>query len=125
MEFKPKHIESLPYKKINKILKLKLSGNRVHLSKKAIAHIKDKHPKDAGFCLSNIDEVICDPDYIGQAPHHSTNYEMVKVVADVAILVALSSIKNAEGNYPIESTYPISKSALMRRVRIKHLLAMK
>jgi hypothetical protein len=125
MEFKPKHIEGLPYRKINNILKLKLSGNRVHLSKKAIAHIKDKHPDDYKVCFAGIEEAICSPDYIGQSPFHKANYELVKLTDKGNILVAMSSIADKYGYYPIESTYLLEKSTLMRRVRIKHLVEFK
>jgi len=111
----------LPYKKINKLLKLQLTKDVAYLSKAAIEHIKLKHTDDYEICLENISSVICHPDYIGQSPHYKDKYEMVKITEAAIILVAMNALPNAYGNYPVESAYIIAESTLRRRIRTGHL----
>jgi len=121
MQFRAQHIYGLPYKKINSLLDLDIKSERVYLSRKAIEHIKERHPYEYQICLKNISSIIRNPDYIGQSPGYKDKYELVKIIDQEIILVAMNALANTYGNYPIESAYIIAKSTLKRRLRTKHL----
>jgi hypothetical protein len=114
-------LTGLPYKKVNKLLGLGIKSSKVYVSRKVIEHIIEKHPKDYSVCLTSLEDVIQNPDYIGQSPKHTEKYELIKITDDGIVLVALNSIANEKGNYPVESAYIIDEGALKRRIRIGHL----
>jgi hypothetical protein len=87
-----KHINGLPYQAVNYLLPLRLEHAVVHLSDKTIQHICERHPNDYELCLTHIEIAVSKPDYIGQEPHHPENFEVVRIVGDAMVLVAISSI---------------------------------
>jgi len=83
--------------------------------------MQERHPNDYTLCIASIETVIATPDYIGQAPHHRDNFELVKYVSDMVVLVAVSAIPDEHGDYPVQSSYTITHHTLKRRLRKGHL----
>jgi hypothetical protein len=121
MTYASKHIEGLPYQSINALLSLTLKHGTVHLSDKTIQHIRERHSKDYDLCLTSIDTIVTAPDFIGQEPHHLENFEVVKRIGEVMVLVAIGSVPNEYGKYPVLSSYIIPHNAMQRRLRKGHL----
>lgn len=121
MPITSRHIHGLPHQAVNRLLSLRLEHSVAHLSAQAIRHIRKRHPADATLCLASIETIITAPDFIGQEPHHLENFELVKQIGEVMVLVAIGSIPNEYGKYPILSSYVIPHNALQRRLRKKHL----
>lgn len=115
------NIVGLPYEAVNQLLSLDLAHGVVHLSEQAIHHMQVRHPEDFSLCITHVRSVLRTPEYIGQAPHHARNFEVVKQVEGRWVLIAVSSDANEYGVYPIESAYTIPESARQRRVRKQHL----
>lgn len=121
MAFESGSVSGLPYEAINRNLKLNLKHGTVHVSEETLRHIKARHPADFDLCSAHLVSVIQKPDYIGQGPHYSTSFEVVKVLAQGIVLVAISSVPDEYGDYPVESSYVIPRGAIQRRLRKKHL----
>jgi predicted nuclease of restriction endonuclease-like RecB superfamily len=116
-----RNISGLPYKVINKLLRLKLENDIVHLSGRVVVHVKEKHP-EYEYTIGKIDEVIKFPDFVGQSPEHKTNFEVIKQFKNKYVLVAVSSRKDRRGDYPIMSAYIIYESTFRRRLRTGHII---
>ncbi len=114
------NISGLPYKEINRLLKLKLQHGTVHLSGRVILHIRQKHD-DHKFCIPKIVEVVESPKYVGMSPLHDKNFMIVKSFKNKFVLVAISSEQDIHGDYPIMSSYLIDEDVLKRRLRKGHL----
>lgn len=85
-------------------------------------HAHERHGADYLRCLPFVGLAIANPTFIGQSPHHSAGFELVKVTGDgVHVLVALTFATDGTGAYPVQSLYPISKSTAIRRLRKNHL----
>jgi len=111
------HIHGMSYRAINRLLSLELEHGRVHLSEKAIQHMRERHPNDLTQCMASLDVIITAPDFAGQSPLHPDNFVLVKHVGDVEIMVALSTTSDEYGDYPVESSYIIDHNTFRRRVR--------
>jgi hypothetical protein len=116
------HIEGLPFHQINQLLPLKLQHGTVHVSVSAIRHISERHHVDANICLIALPEIIRTPDWVGQSPYHSINFELVKRIGNYLILTAISSIPDDYGDYPLQSAYLLPANTLHRRLRKRHLI---
>lgn len=119
-----RNIKGLPYQAINSLLIQELKHGVVHLSNKTIRHVMEKHPKDYEVCLGNLELVISKPDFVGQSPLHKENFVVVKKVDEIFIMVAISSIADEYGEYPIMSTYLIPSSTVRRRIRVGYFKMM-
>lgn len=118
----PKDIDGLPYKTINVLLDgFTLVTSQVHLSERAIQHIHERHPEDSNICLASIETIVTAPDFVGQAPHYPSNFEIIKRIENHMILVAISAIPNEYGKYPIQSAYIIPHDTVRRRLRKRHV----
>ena len=111
----------LPCERVNELLKLELTGGAVHISEKVLQHIKERHPLDGVDDMQVIESVIIAPDYIGQAPHHQENFELIKCVEDRYVLVAVSGRLNDYGKYPVQSAYTVPRDTIHRRIRKGYL----
>lgn len=120
-----RHINGLPYNAINALLPLCLTHGTVYLSEKTIRHIEERHPDDFILCMASIDTIIATPDFIDQEPHHRENFEVIKNMNGVIVLVAISAVPDEYGDYPIQSSYIIPHNALHRRLRKGHILRCK
>ena len=116
----------LPVGLINRTLGTDLSPGRVRLSPRAHRHIAEDHPNDYATCMAELPGAIAAPTYIGQAPHHAENIELVKRVRGVQgwmVLVAVSLEADKHGEYRVRSAYLIREAAVQeRRVRRRLLV---
>lgn len=117
MIFVAKHIDGLPFATINTLLSLDLKHGNVHISDKAIQHIRERHPEDFSTCLAALENIIRTPECIGQEPHHRENFEVIGNISGLWVLVAICSIMDDYGDYPILSSYPIPNGTFQRRLR--------
>ena len=67
--------------------------------------------------MAALEQVIAMPDYVGQSPLHPENFVLIKEVEEQVILVALSTVPNESGNYPVQSAYIIDHHTFQRRIR--------
>ncbi len=96
----------LPVDLINRTLGTELGPGRVRLSGRAHRHIAEDHPNDYATCMKALPSVIAAPTYIGQAPHHARNIELVKRVRGIAgwmVLVAVGLEPDRRGDYRVRS----------------------
>ena len=86
-----------------------------------ITHVQKKHPAMVGY-MSNIADILQNPDYIGMNPTVPDSIELVKVYSD-NILVAIkldtsndTSNDASNGYYYIASLYDITTAKLNKRI---------
>lgn len=114
-------IGHLPVEMISPILKEELLPGAAYLSARAHEHIALDHPDDYDFCIRNIKQAIEEPTYIGKAPWHIRNFEMVRMVEEQNMLVAIGIEPNAFGNYNIRSAYRLTYEQVRERLHNRHL----
>ena len=117
MLYTARNIEGLPYQTLNRLLTVTLEHGKIHLSNKAIMHIHERHLHDAPYCLAHLDKVITHPEIAGKSPSHPDNFVLVKKIEERFLLVAVSEVKNVNGNYPLLSSYFIDEDGVARRIR--------
>lgn len=115
----------LPVDLINRTLGTELDTGDAILSVRAQQHIAEDHPDDRDLVMSCLEQVIQEPVYIGQSPHHGDAIELVRYVKipgrDGVVLAAVSLIPNDFGNYNVHSAYVISQERVDRRIARGHL----
>lgn len=74
-----------------------------------IKHIQKRHPNQVQY-LSNINDILNNPDYIGMNPNQPDSIELIKVYAD-NILIAIK-LDSSNGYYYIASLYDITQSKI-------------
>ena len=111
----------LPVDLINRTLGTELDPGRVRLSARAHRHIAEDHPNDYQTCMAALPGAVAAPTYIGQAPHHARNIELVKRVRGVEgwmVLVAVGLEPDRRGDYRVRSSYLVRESTVEgRRLR--------
>ena len=111
----------LPADLINRTLGTELEPGRVRLSARARLHIAEDHPNDYQTCMAALPGAVAAPTYIGQAPHHARNIELVKRVRGVEgwmVLVAVGLEPDRRGDYRVRSSYLVRESTVEgRRLR--------
>jgi|GEM_PF-6415937 len=112
-----KNINGLPYHAINSLLSICLEHDAVHLSEKTIQHIYERHPQECELCLEFIEAIIVAPDYIGQSPLHQENFVLIKQIMDLFLMIAICTVPNEYGKYPVMSSYIVPENTLQRRIR--------
>ncbi len=118
----------LPVDLINRTLGTELNPGRVRLSPRAHRHIAEDHPNDYATCMAELPGAIAAPTYIGQAPHHAENIELVKRVRGVQgwmVLVAVSLEADKRGDYRVRSAYLIREATVQERRMRRRLLVPK
>ncbi len=78
-----------------------------------ITHVQKNHPAMVGY-MSNIADILQNPDYIGMNPTVPDSIELVKVYSD-NILVAIK-LDASNGYYYIASLYDITTAKLNKRI---------
>lgn len=115
----------LPVDLINRTLGTELDAGDAVLTARAQDHITKDHPDDFILVMHCIELVIKDPTYIGQSPHHGSEFELVRYVkmagSDGAVLAAVSLTPNDFGNYNVHSAYVIPQARVDRRIARGHL----
>lgn len=110
----------LPVEAINRALGTELEPGDVRLSATAHRHMAEDHPDDYEACMAALPLAIANPTFVGQAPKHQRNFEIVRRVARPdgwAVLVGIGLERNEFGNYAIKSSYLISAEKLDNRRR--------
>jgi hypothetical protein len=122
----PKTLGPCPHELINRTLDLEIEAGNVVLSVRAEDHIKRDHPADYAVVMASLAQVGSNPGYIGQAPHHADNIEMVRrIVTDDTqsiVLVAIRLERNYYGNYNVVSAYCIREEQIAARLNSRQLL---
>lgn len=101
----------LPADAINAALGTELEAGPVRLSEAAHRHMAEEHPVAYPDCLAALPQAIATPTFVGQAPGHTRNFEMVKRIArpdGQAVLVAIGLEPDDEGAYRVRSCYLVS-----------------
>jgi hypothetical protein len=65
------------------------------------------------------------PTYIGKSPWQIRNFELVKIIDEHNLLMAIGIEPNEHGSYNIRSSYRISYEKMRRRLAEKHLFGPK
>ena len=111
----------LPAGLINRTLGTELDSGQVRLSPRAHRHIAEDHPDDYQTCIGALPGAIAAPTYIGQAPHHARNIELVKRVRGVQgwmVLVTVGLEPDRRGAYRVRSSYLVREATVEgRRLR--------
>lgn len=74
-----------------------------------ITHIQKRHPTQLQY-VSNIQDILDNPDYIGMNPNQPNSIELIKAYGD-NILIALK-LDNSKGYYYIASLYDVTQSKI-------------
>lgn len=105
----------LPVDRINAVLGTELEEGVVHMSGMAHRHAAEDHPEDYALYFEHVQTVIADPTFIGQAPKHRENFELIRRVpggGGVSLLVAVSVEPDDQGRYRVKSVYSLSVAKL-------------
>lgn len=124
-KFKPIELGPLPVEMINRTLGTELEAGEVRVSSKAHKHIAEDHAEDYEVVLENIEATITTPTFLGQAPHHARNIELVRRVRLEGrlgyVLVAVGLEPDDHGSYRVCSAYLIKPDQVESR-RLKRRL---
>jgi hypothetical protein len=85
----------------------------------------EDHPADYADCIAALPATIASPTFIGQAPGHTRNFEMVRRIArpdGQAVLVAIGLEVDDVGDYRVRSCYLISAATVDARRRAGRLI---
>ena len=114
----------LPVELVCCLLQCSLRAGILHFSAANQDHAFDRHGSGFLACLPHVVATIADPHFIGQSPHHPTEFEMVRATCDDAhmhVLVAVAFGADHTYRYAVRSVYPIGYATVSRRLRKKHL----
>ncbi len=94
------------------------------MSPRAHRPIAEDHPDDYEVCLANLPATLQSPTYIGQAPRHRENFEMIRRVTGKdgrAVLVAVGVTPDRLGKYRVVSSYVLTPEVVERKRLAGHL----
>lgn len=122
--YRPVRICALPVGLINSTLGTELAPGDAWLSAVAHRHFAEDHAADYAMCFPLLAEVIENPTWLGQAPGHARNFELVtRVIAiDRIVLAAVRLEPNRYGNYNIASAYCIRQQNVDGRRAARRLI---
>jgi hypothetical protein len=118
--YRAKRLGPLPVEKINALLMLELEPGEAWLSQAAHRHIATDHADCYEICMEHIVRVVTAPTFVGQAPHHGGNIELIGRIPmgdGKSVLVAVGLTPNNFGNYNVRSSYVIDEKDLDNRKR--------
>jgi hypothetical protein len=110
----------LPVDLINEALGTELEPGAARLGKAAHRHIATDHPADYPVCIAELPATIAAPTFIGQAPGHGGNFEMVRRIgrADGSVVLAAVGLEPDErGDYRVKTCYLLEASKVEERRR--------
>ena len=117
---------ALPVVAVNKALGTELRPGPVRLSRQAHRHMAEDHPADYASCIAALADAVAAPSFVGQAPGHGGNFELVRRIArpdGKAVLVAIGLAPDGEGAYRVRSCYLITAATVDARRRAGRLKA--
>lgn len=115
----------LPVEIINAAIGTELEPGRARLSAAAHGHMAVDHPEDYAACIVALPDAVSTPSFVGQAPGHTRNFEMVRRIGRLdgqAVLVAVAIDVDAAGEYRVRSCYLISAEKVDQRRRAGRLV---
>jgi hypothetical protein len=123
-KYKAARICALPVELINRTLQTDLAPGDAWLSTAAHQHFAEDHADDYVTCFPLLVQVIENPTWLGQAPEHSKNFELVTRIVNASriVLVALCLEPNKYGNYNIASVYCIGQMDVEARRHARRLI---
>ena len=110
----------LPVDLINDALDTELEPGRARLSRMAHQHMAIDHPADYPVCIVELAAAIAGPTFIGQAPGHSRNFEMIRRVGRAdgsVVLVAIGLEPDDRGDYRVRTCYLLEVEKVEERRR--------
>jgi hypothetical protein len=115
---------ALPVDLINDTLDTELDPGHARLSHAAHEHMAVDHPVDYPVCIGEIAVTIAQPTYIGQAPGHGRNFEMIRRIGRAdgsVVLVAIGLEPDARGDYRVRTCYLLELEKVEERRRQGYL----
>lgn len=109
---------------INKALGTDLAPGKGWLSSVAHEHMYRDHEADYAHCFAHLDDTFGRPTYVGQAPKHGRNFELLRryqLVDKPWMLIAVGLEPNKQGNYHVRSCYLVSDDDVQRRRNARRL----
>ena len=137
VKYSPRKFDPFPHELVGRTLNVELEPGGCYLSTRAQNHIAKDHPTVWPIINAHVEKIVTNPTYIGQSPHHSNSFEMVKrikiieldeherVMREYYVLVAISLEPDQHGDYRILSGYLLSDSQVENRRLNMHLLVPK
>lgn len=116
----------LPADAINAVLGTELEPGLVRLSAVAHRHMAEDHPDDYPVCIAALPGAIAAPSFIGQAPGHAENFEIIRRIARAdgqAVLVAIGLETDEAGEYRVRSCYLVKAKVVDARRLAGRLVA--
>ena len=110
----------LPVEAINRALGTELEPGHARLSAVAHRHMAEEHPDDYATCIAALASAIASPTFVGQAPKHTRNFEIVKRVPRPdrkAVLVAIGIERDDAGEYRVRTCYLVEPGKVEMRRR--------
>ena len=110
----------LPTAAVNAVLDTELEPGNARLSPAAHRHMAEDHPDDYPVCIANLRRAIADPTFIGQAPHHPENFELIRRINrpdGKGVLVAVGLEPDKTGTYRVRSCYLVRREVIDTRRR--------
>jgi hypothetical protein len=114
----------LPVDAVNAVLGTELEPGNVRLSETAHRHMAEDHPDDYAICIASLPYTIAEPSFIGQAPQHTSNFELLRRVNHPdrkSVLVAVGLEMDRSGEYRVRSCYLVAAGTVDNRRRAGRL----
>jgi len=93
---------------------------------RAHKHMAIDHAADYPVCIQYLALAIASPTYVGQAPKHGRNFEIIRRIATSdgrVVLVAIGLEPDARGAYAVKSSYLLSAAEVDKRRQAGRLKA--
>ena len=126
VSFPALNLGPLPVALINAALGTELLPGRVRLSRQAHKHMAEDHPADYPDCLAALSAAVASPSFVGQAPGHGRNFELLRRIArsdGKVMLVAIGLEPDDAGDYRVRSCYLVTAETVDARRRAGRLKA--
>lgn len=123
--YKPMALGPLPVEAINRALGTELEAGMARLSATAHRHMAEDHADDYAACISVLADAVVSPSFVGQAPEHTRNFEIIRRVPRPdrkSVLVAVSLEPDERGDYRVVSCYLIDEADVNARRMAKRLV---
>ena len=111
--YKAVDLGPLPVDAINKALGTELEAGEARLSATAHKHMAEDHASDYVACIAALPSAIVGPTFVGQAPEHTRNFEIIRRVPRPdrkSVLVAVCMEPDDRGAYRVVSCYLIDSA---------------
>lgn len=108
----------MPVVKIKKAIDLDIEEGNIVFSSAAQKHSYHRHTDDFPHCLTNLSNIITNPQFIGDDFNNEGKIELINRVPSInsAILVSVTIEKDSNGNYNVCSMYLISEKKIQNRL---------